>query len=106
MKKDTKSSDYWIKYVEDKLEDVKKFRSFKIDRQWMINYANYRGWTQLKYDRKTGSIVWVDTEEDTFYINKIYPTVRLIRGAITKSAPIWTVESLPSFTSGRRDTGC
>lgn len=105
MKKETKSSDYWVKYVEDKLEDVKKFRSFKIDRQWMINYANYKGWTQLKYDRKTGSIVWVDTEEDTFYINKIYPTVRLIRGAITKSAPIWTVESLPSFTSGRRDTG-
>lgn len=103
--KATKSDEYWVKYVSDRLDKVKGFRSVKIDRQWMINYANYKGWTQLKWDRIKKTIVWVDTDENAFYINKIYPTVRLIRGAITRSAPIWTVETLPSYTSGTKDTG-
>ena len=96
------SADYWVQYVEDKFKEAKNYRSTRVEKQWMINYAFYKGWQNLKYNTHTQRLVFDESDPLKFYVNMVYTTVRAIRAAVTKDQPIWDVDARPygSMTQG------
>ena len=90
--------DYWIDYVDRRLKDVKDWRSIKIEKQWTINWAWYKGQHNLKYDTQRKRLVWDDSDPLKFYVNLIYSTVRAVIAATTKDQPQWEVDARPYGT--------
>jgi len=70
-------------------------RSSSVEKQWMINMAYYKGWQNLKYDIKNGSLTWNEQDPLKFYVNLIYMTVRAVRNAVLKAQPVWDVDARP-----------
>jgi len=48
---------YWISYVDSKFDEAKNYRSTRIERQWFINHAYYKGWHNVKYNTTSGRLV-------------------------------------------------
>ena len=94
-KKETKTPESWAQEVKDKFQEVKDFRAPRVEKQWMINHAWYRGWHNLKYNTQTKRLVWDERDPLRFFINIIYAVVRAIRANVTKYQPKWEVDGLP-----------
>lgn len=94
-KQKSQGPDYWVKYVEDKFQESKNFRSQRVEKQWMINFAYYKGHQNLKYNTTTGQLDWSTEDPLKFQINQTYAIVRAIRGAVTKDVPVWEVDAKP-----------
>lgn len=90
-----KGPDYWVKYVDEKFQESKNFRSQRVEKQWMINYAYYKGHQNLKYNTTTGQLDWSAEDPLKFQINQTYAILRAIRGAVTKDVPVWEVDAKP-----------
>ena len=95
---------YWISYVDSKFDEAKNYRSTRIERQWFINHAYYKGWHNVKYNTTSGRLVWGSRDPLDFQVNQIYATVRAIRGAVTRTQPTWDVDALPYATLRPEDS--
>lgn len=86
---------YWVDYVNSRLKESKDWRIDKVEKQWMINYAYYRGLQNLRYDTGSKRLIWTDDDPLKFYVNLIYATVRAVKSVVTRSQPRWDVEPMP-----------
>jgi len=94
---------YWVNEVKDKMKVAKDYRSYYYDKNWMINWAYYLGLTNLKYNRQTGNLDWDNKDPLKYNINEIYSIVRAVRGAVTRTQPIWDVDAYPYGDVPKRD---
>jgi len=101
---DKNTPDYWIDLSERRLKDVKDWRSMKIEKQWTINWAWYKGQHNLKYDTQAKRLVWDEDDPLKFYVNLIYSTVRAVVAASTKDQPEWEVDARPYGTLKEEQT--
>lgn len=93
------SDDDWKKYVEEYFNESKNFRSQRVEKQWMINTAYYKGYQNVKFNTNTQRIQWDTDDPLKFQVNMIYTIVRAIRGAVTKDVPVWEVDAIPYGTT-------
>lgn len=91
-KEDLRTDAYWVKLVGDQLEEARSFKAKTVEKQWLTNVAYYKGWQNLKYNTRTGSLTFEGNDPLALQINLVFSTVRVIRAAITKDQPKWEVE--------------
>ena len=97
-KKDIKDPKFWTTLEQEKFNEVKNFRSTRIEKQWMINYLFYKGYQNMEWDKKWGRLSVNDDDPLHFNVNLIYSVVRAIRNVITRDNPTWDIDSLPYGT--------
>lgn len=95
---------YWVNYEDAKFQEAKNYRSQRVERQWFINNAYYRGDHSVKYNTETGKLTYGNHDPLDFQVNQIFATVRAIRGAITRTQPTWDVDALPYATLDPKDS--
>ena len=84
-----------VNLVDEKFEEAKDWRSQLTEQQWMINYAFYKGWHHMQYDKVAKRLVFSDKDPMRFYINLVLTTVRAVRNTITRDQPTFDVDSKP-----------
>jgi hypothetical protein len=84
---------YWVKYVTNFVDTASNYRTAYYDKNWLINWSYYLGLTNLKYNKVAGTLDWDNKDPLKYNINEIYAIVRAIRGAVTRSQPVWDVDS-------------
>lgn len=102
--KKKRSNDTWLTILDENLSNDMSWRD-QLEKEWMINSAYYRGKQNIKYDPRYNRLTFERSDPLRFYVNLIYPTVRVVRAAITRNAPTWDIDALPygSITPEQRD---
>jgi len=100
------TEEYWVKYVQDRMKRAQDYRTAYYDKNWLINWTYYLGLTNLRYNKITGTLDWDYKDPLKYNINEIYAIVRAIRGALTRTQPIWDVDVMRGGTlsSAESDT--
>lgn len=93
-----KSEIEWLTEVKEAFASDKSWRSSLVEKSWWINRSYYSGTQNIKYNEKNGQLVEDTTDPLRFQINLIYPAVRAVRAVLTRSNPVWDVDSYPYGT--------
>jgi len=86
---------YWEKYTDSIFEESKNWRGTNVELQWFVNYMYYKGFQNLKYDKRTNDFVRDNRNPLNFYVNYTYMICRAVRNAVVRTQPTWDVDALP-----------
>jgi len=95
IKKEQANNEAWLEREEKNFNEAKNSRATRLEKQWMINMAYYKGWQNLRYDVKNGRILWNEQDPLKFYVNMVYTTIRAVRNSVLKNQPTWDVDAKP-----------
>ena len=100
--KERVDNQFWVDKESKLFNEAKNSRATKLEKQWMINMAYYKGWQNLRYDVKNGRILWNEQDPLKFYVNMVYTTIRAVRNSVLKNQPTWDVDAKP-YVDGQEE---